>query len=649
MLHFRAPFVLVVALVATPLLWAEQPPTPATVGAHLVEAGDTVFRAAPPATTTRPDHPPLHLIAGVPLVDSRDGVTGLPPSTSVLVHDATTRVTTEVFPNAIEESGRRQGWSGPAGHSAPEDLGKVFSNLVQVDEPGAFPWRMNAKLVMKFRDTGGAVHYAVCSGSMIDAETVLTAAHCLYAFELQTDSGWVTVNDWAWDIWVYPGWDGEGTNNDDLPAADGRVEPYGYAHGTSFAASPGWVTSMNLDEDLGLARVDRAVGMLTGWYGAAWGGNCLWSQLQTYYNASFPAEYCGQPGMYNGLHMYSWSGAVDTCPGNQLQILVTGGCENNGWEGMSGSSLHFIDNDLRFAHAAASTRDLDDNIEFCKITDFWASYMNGTFIPMSRGTVFDLQALDANGPQAMTAGDQLPPSTVMVVNPTNASAAGTWTFRAYLSSDDVVTTADTFLGAYDFSQSFSAMQSVTVSLSPSPYLPIGTPSGYYYLGVILDPATDTVPGNNATVDWDAQRFTVFGVSDLVAQAVDAVPGTYQTGDTLSISFEVLNQGGYRSQPLTVEVRASTNAVISTIDPLLGSFDSPALNPAALLATSVAVQIPFTVTSGQRYIGIRIVSDDDHVTTNNQTSDPVPITVVATGIFADDLESGGFSAWSTSVP
>ncbi len=626
-----------------------------SIHAHLIEPGGKHFRFLDSALVpNRPDHPPIHLIPEIKLPHRDNGVRAIEQSTPVLVRDLEAGTTTEIAPAefAGEDLTEWPGWNGPdAGNGGiAEEYSKGFSDLTKITDTSIFPWRMNAKLVMKFQDVEDEIHYAVCSGVMVDAETVLTAGHCVYAHTMVVDGASVVVNDWAQNVWVYPGWTGEGGGSHDLPDPTQVIEPYGYGSGNSSAASPGWVYSKNYDEDLGLVRINRAVGMLTGWFGTATGGSCSWIQDRNYYNASYPAEYCGQPTMYNGLSMYYWFGVFDSCPDNQLRILVNGGCESNGWQGMSGSGAYYIDNNVRFVHAVASTRDPDVDVDFCRITSFWSGWMHDTFIPMSRGAVFDLQALDVTGPDSMIfAGNDLPGATVFVTNPTNGSGSGPWTFRAYLSTDSYITDSDLLLGTYSFNVDFNPMESWRVTMDPLPVIPLNTPSSFYYLGVILDPGTDSDPDNNASLRWDTQFFSVMGVSDLEAEAFDAQPGTFRIGDDIQVYFKVSNLGGYHSNPFTVEVRASLNTYITTSDPLLGALDYPALDGGTHLMDWVQVTIPDTIYSGNYYVGINVVDASDHDPDNNTAYDPVQVTVEGYNIFVDGFENGDTSGWSSRIP
>ena len=458
-----------------------------------------VLVAEQPRATTMP---PWDQIPPAPMPDFSGQVAANGPGSAVF-YDAVTGLTELSAPGKLAGSldvpGRSPGYEGIFGGDSseiPPGSGSIagFGTMSKITVTASFPWRMNVKLVMRFVDQTGADRWFGCSGTMIDAETILTAGHCVYA---RTANG-PDIFDWAEEIFVYPG-------------RNGSLDPYGFARGTTFGAFPGWTNDGNFDWDAGLVRVTRAVGQLTGWFGKAWDGSCAWVMGQTYHNASYPGENCPTAGLHNGADMYYWFGSIDSCPsdGRRLQIDTGGGnCLDTLWGGMSGSGAYYIDGASRFVHAVASTSNRNDVGRYCKLWGAWATFMNGTFIPDSRTSSFDLQALDVNAaPITIPAGDQLTPTNFLATNPTNASASGTWVFRTYLSTNDNISSSDTLLSTKQFNFNFAAMASVRVNMGLNT-IPVGTSPGTYWFGVIFDPATDGTSSNNDTDGWDAVQLTV---------------------------------------------------------------------------------------------------------------------------------------------
>ncbi len=248
-----------------------------------------------------PNHPPIDQIPAMPMPEpDEDALASWGSPKTILVHDALTGKTIEL-PSAMSTQsleGFGGGYNGADGATGGEggDVGILgFNNMSIINNTEQFPWRMNCKLVMHFVDQLGNDRWFQGSGSMIDAETVLTAAHCVYA---RMPSNFV-IFDWAREIFVYPGWDGVGPLNAPPPTT---VNNYGFGRGTQFMAGTGYINDGDFDRDCGLIRLNRGVGMLTGWFGWRWGDSCSSIQDRIYYNASFPVEGCGG-GLHTGTNM----------------------------------------------------------------------------------------------------------------------------------------------------------------------------------------------------------------------------------------------------------------------------------------------------------------------------------------------------------
>ncbi|MDP6583061.1 MAG: hypothetical protein QF535_00290, partial [Anaerolineales bacterium] len=274
------------------------------------------------------------------------------------------------------------GWAGLYGEDPDEnDNQRTFGDLELVNSPDTFPRSAACRLRMQFTDTGGNQWIFSGSGWLIDAETLLTAGHCVY---LQTfvDIGGTTrtVNDWADWMQVFPG-------------SHQGIDNWGRADATNFNAFTGWTNNGNFDWDIGMVRISRAVGMLAGWTGWAWGGSCSWIQDQFYHNFSYPASTTACP-THNGADMYYRSGQFDSCPGNQLHIDTTAGCFTTSHPGMSGSGYYYKDDDdERWVHSIHSNGNESDSSNSAKIWESLSDYLEDTWIPGSRGSNFDLQSL----------------------------------------------------------------------------------------------------------------------------------------------------------------------------------------------------------------------------------------------------------------
>lgn len=623
-----------------------------TTGAEVLP-GDTGFRdGSLHEPRWIPPHPPFSEIPPAPMPVGRAPgehapSTVVPAQGGVIMYDAETGETVEMrsaLPADFPSPGRRPGYY-PGVDAFAEDRAKGFGTMSEVADSARddFPWRANVKMVMRFEDTSGNSHFFNCSGTMADAEVVLTAAHCIY----QHDPDGIQIWDWAREVWVYPGWLGTGAQWGDPGSS--VIEPYGYGRGTSYMAGGNFIDLSDPDNaDVGTVRITRAVGMLTSWFGGAWDHGCDdWMTVRTASNASFPGEGCGTPGLHTGRDMYYWSGSVDYCDvsdatnHNQLFIWTTPGCFTAGWGGMSGSSVYYFhDDSSRYMHAVTSRSDRATWTSYARIWGTYANDMYNTFVPDTRGSSFDLQALAVNGPSQVTAGTGISGSSFFATNPTNADVASSaYTYRTYLSTNTDISTFDTLLSTQSFTWDFNAMSSVTVNMGSSS-VPLDTPSGDYYFGVILDNGTDAVSGNNDTNNWDALAIEVLGIVDPYAVSVNAPSGTFDHGESINVSFTVTNQGGDPSQSVSVKLYASTNTIISTFDTEIFANVYSGLDGNESVSDTRSITIPASLTPDDYYIGMIITVGNDDVPGNNDTYDATPLTVTDPNlIFADGFEDG----------
>ena len=515
-----------------------------------------------------------------------------------------------------------------------EETTESFGNMFLAGSLDSWPRSGNVKLIMRFTDTGGVQRWFACSGSMQDSGVVLAAAHCVYA---RTPNGLV-INDWADIIYVYPAWDGDSNNGPfGQPDGDEVIQNYGYAFGTTYLAGTDYVNNGDFDADVGLIRLSRGssrnIGMLTGWFAWAAGQDCATIQGRTYNNFSYPSENCPTAGLHNGRDMYFWSGTIDACPGNQMQLFTGGGnCLDTVWGGMSGSGMYYTQDDNRYVHAVASTSNRTTRGQYCKL---WGGFVTSMqdYEGVTRGDIFDLEALQfrAGGSTDVFQGQSLDAgATVSIANATNNNpAADSYTLRVYLSTNNNISSGDTLLATWVYNTDFAAMQTRTFNV-PAPNIPLDTPPGDYWIGVEIDTGTDTVSTNNDTDTWDAQQITVLeALPNLDATLSDAASGTYYRGEHISVTHRTYNIGERATGNVNLEFRASTNTIISTFDTLMEERNYSPLAIGDDIFVISNVQIPATLTPGNYYIGT-IVSEDSGLETatgNNSIADTMTITVL----------------------
>lgn len=603
-------------------------PTTVSVDAVKTDAGEQVFRMEAflaDDIVRPPSHPPIDQIEPLempnPEWDIPDNLGG--PGNALLYNQAT-RQTTEMPVAALGLTDGAFGGSSFVGADGFDTLSDLFAprgfgTMFELSDSllDDHPWRMNVKLVQEYVDAGnGSTSYFVCSGGMQDAEVVLTAGHCVY--KRDNDS---TGNDFGFAdrIWVYPGWDGNGL----ALGNPGVLQNFGWGVSEQLGAFTGWTVDGNFDWDMGLIRINRAVGMLTGWYAWRWGGAC---DTLFYNNPSFPSQSCGQPGLHNGRDMYNWNGNFDSCPGNQMHINTTPGCFTALWGGQSGSNAYDIVDTSRYAHGVASNSNRTTSGKYTKMWESFKNYLVDTFEPGARGTALDIQSLQTRYAQSVvTAGNQLTGGSAQMPNPTNNNpGSDTYGITVYLSTNNNISTGDTDIGSGTYTWNYAAMQNLNLNMF-NVTVPKSTPSGTYWVGVHLDNGQDAADSNNDPDLWDAHEITVNGVADPAANSCTAPNGTFYHGQTIGVGYNVTNEGGDPSNAVTVDVYASTNTTISTLDTLLGSFNIGTFSGGQTKSGTLNVQLP-TSLLGNRYIGYIIGASDDVSTANNTAHDAVAINI-----------------------
>lgn len=128
-------------------------------------------------------------------------------------------------------------------------------NRVRITETTTFPYRAIAKITSSI---GG------CTGWLIDANTVVTAGHCVYG------SG-----GWADNVRVYPGRDGSDT-------------PYGSCGATRLFSVNGWTSDRDPAYDYGAIKLNCSIGNQTGWFGYRWQSASLTGQATNL--AGYPGD-----------------------------------------------------------------------------------------------------------------------------------------------------------------------------------------------------------------------------------------------------------------------------------------------------------------------------------------------------------------------
>jgi V8-like Glu-specific endopeptidase len=367
------------------------------------------------------------------------------------------------------------GIGGPQSQAEQEYMTDNFGSLSLIANPEDHPWRMNCKIYMTFVDGGGGYHYYVGSAGLIDQKHCLTAGHCVYD----------QTYGWATDIKVVPGY-------------ENGNEPYGNAYRGTLLSWTAWTSSGDWNHDMGVIELDRPVGALTGYFGYGWNSNNSFFTSNIFYNAQYPAE-----SPYNGQYQYYWHGTYDD--------VYTDICyfDQYSYGGQSGSVAYVIDGDNRTVYCEQSHRSYYSGAWHSGQPRITESKFNSIsdFISNHTPTSLDLVALNAViAPLSIPTGQTSTSLTFKVYNNSSASWSGDVFFDIYLSTNDIISTSDTWLSGQFFNYAITPGLLLSINCV-NVTIPWAQSAGDYYVGMIIT-NSDVNNGNNATMGWDAAPVAV---------------------------------------------------------------------------------------------------------------------------------------------
>jgi alpha-tubulin suppressor-like RCC1 family protein/flagellar hook assembly protein FlgD len=226
------------------------------------------------------------------------------------------------------------------------------------------------------------------------------------------------------------------------------------------------------------------------------------------------------------------------------------------------------------------------------------NWLAGNQITVTPGA--DLIVTSVSGPVSGVTGSTITVSHA-VKNQGTGTASPSFNVGVFLSTDSTITTSDTMLGGRVIgSLAAGAESAADVEVT----IPTSVAAGTYYIGVIADYNSGTVPESDDTNNWLAgNQITVTVGADLVVTSVSG-PVSGVTGSTITVSHTVKNQGtGTASPSFSVGVFLSTDSTITTSDTMLGGRVIGSLAAGAESAADVQVTIPTSVAPGTYYIGV----------------------------------------------
>jgi len=260
----------------------------------------------------------------------------------------------------------------------------------------------------------------------------------------------------------------------------------------------------------------------------------------------------------------------------------------------------------------------------------------------------DLIVSDLNSPDSSVGTGEQIQVNYSITNQGNESTVWYPYIGFYLSTDENINAADTYIGM-EYAQMGYLLGGQSVSGDRNLTIPANLASGTYYLGAITDynnyePEYDE--GNNSTVS--ATTLQVTKSIDLTLTALNTSSTNVNPGESISVSYSIANQG---SAPTVwypyVGIYLSTDATITTDDMfvMIDYAQMGYLAGGATVNSGASVTIPGGLAAGTYYLGaITDYLDYEPETdeTNNALVIPTPLQVAP----AVDLTMTALSAPSS---
>ena len=225
----------------------------------------------------------------------------------------------------------------------------------------------------------------------------------------------------------------------------------------------------------------------------------------------------------------------------------------------------------------------------------------------------DLSPTALSGPATAYTGESI--SVSAVVGNLGSVSVGASTLNIYLSTDQVITNADTLIGTAAVGALPGGAAQTASGVLP---IPVGLAPGIYHLGAIAD-------ADNAWIETNETNNTRVGNTITIATrpvdlTVTAVAGPSAITDlqTITLTATVKNVGSDTAPASTLRWVLSADNVIGTADITLASMATSSLKGGASEKLSTAVTIPPGVPAGSYTLGA-IVDPDNSVAETSETN------------------------------
>lgn len=223
-------------------------------------------------------------------------------------------------------------------------------------------------------------------------------------------------------------------------------------------------------------------------------------------------------------------------------------------------------------------------------------------LEVTASTLPNLQSTQVETLQTtLVAGDSL--VVTDTVRNTGLGAASSFVVGIFLSDDPMITSADTLVGV----RSVPSLLPAEESTATGPItIPLSTPEGMWYVGVIVDSEADVQEAeefDNTGVAPQLIEITAPPVPDLVADQLTFSPPLIEIGQLLDVTESVRNGGLGVSGATTVGIYLSEDATVSIADRELGTRLVPSLAVGESSSNAGQYMIPPGILGGDYHVGV----------------------------------------------
>lgn len=337
------------------------------------------------------------------------------------------------------------------------------SGLVEVTDPDMWPFSPTVKLFSHW--PSGLT--STCTGMMVEAKVVLTAAHCVYS-HLPENCPAGEPACWVEDV-------------EAIPAYQDGSEPYGKSGYQTILTWTDWTDSQNVDFDLAAIQLRYPIGATIGWLGVGFNTDDGYFTNNSFSSTSYPEE-----SPYDGECMYRWDGSVDDAATSEDIFFLNQDCDTGQMGGTLNSEDAVIYGVYAFDDAGSQTG--VTRITYAKFDPI------RTFIEVGQPkSDLDLTAFDVHvGSKWNFPGQKLNGVDFYLQNYSiDPLPYDSYQIDIYLSTDNLISDSDILLNSYLYEGAFDPNQGIRVTVPPDvelwlpPELHGSEPNGgTFYIGVI---------------------------------------------------------------------------------------------------------------------------------------------------------------------